>query len=93
LSFVGIRKGSGKSKVIQKRGPDYFGISMEECEAEIRLYRDDEFHRLVDPVYKDKGGRHFLKFNAPDGGVQRFYLEDNDYFIEGAIDEVIEEDN
>ena len=93
MSFVGNRKGPRKSEIVQKLGPDYFGISMEELEAEIQLYRDDEFHGLVDPVYVDKNRGHFLKFNAPYGGIQRFYLEENDYFLEGIIDEVIEEDN
>lgn len=88
MSFVGNRKGPRKSKIVQKLGPDYFGISMGELETEIQLYRDDEYNGLVDPVYVDKEGRHFIEFNAPNGRTQRFYLEENGYHLEGRIDEI-----
>ena len=93
MSFVGNTKGPRKSEITQKLGPDYFGISMEELEVEIQLYRDDESNGLVDPVYVDKDRRHFIKFNAPNGNIQRFYLEENGYYLEGRIDEIIEEDS
>jgi phosphoglucomutase len=88
MSFVGSSKGPKKSDIVRKLGPNYFGISMEELEAEIQLYQDDEFNGLVDPVHVDKEGRHFIIFNAPNGGVQRFYLEENGYYVEGKIDEI-----
>ena len=30
MSFVGNRKGLRRSEIVQKLGPDYFGISLEE---------------------------------------------------------------
>lgn len=93
MSFAGNRKGPRKSEIVQKPGPDYFGISMEELEAEIQLYRDDELNGLVGPVYVDKEGRHFIKFNVPNGGVQRFYLEENGYYLEGSIKGIRVEDS
>ncbi len=93
MAFVGNRKGPRKSEIVQKLGPDYFGISMEELEAEIQLYRDDEFNDLVDPVYVDKEGCHFIVLNAPNGGVQRFYLEENGYHLKGSINEIQAEDD
>lgn len=93
MSFVGNRRGSRKSEIVQKLGPDYFGISMEELEVEIQLYRDYEFNNLVDPVYVDKNRRHFIIFNAPNDGTQRFYLEENGYHLEGSIDETQVEDD
>lgn len=93
MSFVGNRRGPRKSEIVQKLGPEYFGISMEELAVEIQLYRDDEFNGIVDPVYVDKYGRHFIKFKAPDGGIQRFYLEENGYHFEGDIDEIQVEDD
>lgn len=92
MSFVGNRKGPRKSEIVQKLGPDYFGISMEELEAEIQLYRYDEYNDLVDPVNVDKEGRHFIKFYAPNNRKQKFYLEENGYYLEGSIDEIQEED-
>jgi len=93
MSFVANKKGPRKSEIVQKLGPDYFGISMEELMAEVQLYQDDEFNELVDPVYVDKDRRHFIRFNAPHGGIQEFYLEENGYYLEGNIDEIPAEDN
>ncbi|HUU18251.1 MAG TPA: hypothetical protein VMW72_13965 [Sedimentisphaerales bacterium] len=93
MSFVGNRRGPRKSEIVQKLGPDYFGISMDQLEAEIQLYRNDEFNGLFDPVYVDKEERHFIIFNAPNGGVQRFYLEENGYHLEGSINETQVEDD
>ncbi len=94
MSFVGNKKGPRKSEIVQKLGPEYFGISMAELAVEIQLYRDDEFNGVVDPVYVDKYGRHFIKFNAPNNGPhRRFYLEENGYHLEGDIDEIQVEDD
>ena len=93
MSFVGNRKGPRKSEIVQKLGADYFGISMEQLETEIQLYRDDEYNDIVDSVYVDKEGRYFIKFNAPDAGVKRFYLEENGYHLEGDVDEIRVEDS
>jgi hypothetical protein len=93
MSFIGNRKGPRKSEIVQKLGPDNFGISMEELMAEVQLHQDDGFNELVDPVYVDKEGCHFIKFNAPHGGIQKFYLEENVYYLEGSIDEIPAEDN
>lgn len=93
MSFVGNKKGPRKSEIVQKLGPQYFGVSMGELDIEIQLYRDDKFNGEVDPVYVDKNGRHFIEFNAPHGGVQRFYLEENGYRLEGDIDEIQVEDD
>jgi len=87
MSFVGNKNGPRKSEIVEKLGPDYFGISMEQLEVELQLYRDDEFNGVVDPVYMDKEGRHFINFKSPSGDVQRFYLEDNGYYIKGEVDE------
>jgi len=88
MSFVGNKDGPRKSEIVQKPGPDYFGISMEELETDIQLYRDDEYNGLAEPVYVDKDGRHFLAFYSPNGGTRRFYLEENGYHLEGQIDEI-----
>jgi hypothetical protein len=93
MSLIGNRKGPRKSEIVQKPGPDYFGISMEELDVEFQLYRDDEFNGLVDPAYVDKDGRHSIEFNAPNGNVQRFYLEENGCHLEGRVNEIIEEDS
>jgi len=88
MSFVGSRSGPRTSEIIQKLGPSYFGCSMEDFEYDIEREREFESNGLVDPVYVDKDGRRFLKFYAPNGGTQRFYLEENGYHLEGQIDEI-----
>lgn len=40
MSFVGNTKGPRKSEIVQNLGPDNFGISMEQLNVEIQLYRD-----------------------------------------------------
>lgn len=92
MSFIANQKGPRKSEIVQKLGPEYFGISMAELAVEVQLYRDDEFNGVVDPIYVDKDGRHFIEFNAPSGGTQRFYLEENGYYLEGEIEEIRVED-
>jgi len=89
MSLAGSGKGPGKTEIVQKQGPYYFSISMEGLETEIQLYGGDEFNGLVEPVSADRNGCHFFKSNAPNCGIRRFYLEENDYFLEGAIDEIL----
>jgi hypothetical protein len=91
MGFIGNRKGPRMSEILLKLGPDYFGISMEKLERDIELNWEEEYHGLVDPVYVDKDGRRFLKFYAPNGDIQRFYLEENGYYLEGDIDERMED--
>lgn len=93
MSFVGNKNGPRKSEIVQKLGPEYFGISIAELAVEIQLYQDDEFNGVVDPVYVDKHGYHFIKFYAPNGGIQRFYLEENGYHLEGDVDGIQLEDD
>lgn len=92
MSYIGNRQGPRKSDIVQKLGPDYFGISPQKLDVEIDLYLEDEANGLVDPVCVGSQGRHFVVFNAPDGKTQKFYLEANGYFLKGAIQETRTED-
>ena len=74
MGFVGNVNGPRKSVVVAKLGHDYFSISSEELTLEMEDYKNDEFRGVVDPVYLDEHGRHYLRFYAPGGGTQRFYL-------------------
>lgn len=85
MGFVGSRTGPRKSEIVRKLGTGYFGISKVELETEIEIYREEEFRGVVDPVYEDEDGRHYLIFRAPQGSTQRFYLEENGYHIEGDL--------
>jgi hypothetical protein len=85
MGFVGSPTGPRKSGIVRKLGAGYFGISKVALETEIEVYRDEEFRGIVDPVYEDGGGRHYLIFRAPKGNTQRFYLEENGYHIEGDL--------
>ena len=85
MAFIGNRHGPRKSDVVARLGPSYFGISRDELEVEIELYKDDEFRGQVDPVYVDADGRLFLEFNAVGGETQRFYLDECGYSLEGEV--------
>ncbi|UCD50512.1 MAG: hypothetical protein JSW27_23675 [Phycisphaerales bacterium] len=88
MSFVGSLDGPKKSELLAKHGPDCFGVSREELEAEIRSYRANEQQGIVDPVFADADGRRFVLFHAPGKGSQRFYLEENGYSLGGSVQEV-----
>jgi hypothetical protein len=78
------------SRIVERLGPDYFGITAEKLADEIELYMEDESDGIVDPVYRDKTGRRFIFFNAPGGKVQKYYLEEDGYHFEGDIIEIDE---
>lgn len=85
MGFVGSRTGPRKSEIVAKLGAEYFGISKAALEAEIEIYRDEEFRGVVDPIYEDDSGRRYLIFRAPKGSTQHFYLNENGYHIEGDL--------
>ena len=87
MSYVGNRQGPRKSDIVRRLGPGYFGISPEELDREIEFYLADESTGEVDPVCADRHGRYCLVFNAPAGGTQRFYLDENGYQLSGSIRE------
>jgi len=88
MGYVGNRKGPRKSQIAEKLGAAYFGITGDQLAREIEDYEDEESKGEVDAVYRDAQGRWFLRFLAPGGGVQEYYLEENGYHLEGNILEV-----
>jgi hypothetical protein len=68
-------------------------ITRDQLAVEIERYKDDEFRGEVEAVYRDSDGRRFLPFNAPGGGVQRYYLEENGCCLEGNVLEVLAEED
>ncbi len=90
MGYVGNKAGPRKSIIVDKLGPQYFGISPQDLEVEIEGYQDEEFRSVVDPVRVDDQGRYYLVFYAPGGKTQRFYLDENGYKLDGDI--VTEED-
>lgn len=85
MAYVGNTHGPRKSEIVERLGPEYFGITGADLEAEIGLYEGDELRGEVDPVRKDKQGRYYLRFRAPGGGGQRFYLDEHGYSIPGKV--------
>lgn len=83
MAYVGNTHGPRKSEIVDRLGPEYFGITGADLEAEIGLYDGDEQRGVVDPVRKDKQGRYYLVFRAPGGGSQKFYLDEHGYSIPG----------
>ena len=90
MGFVGNKQGPRKSEIIATLGPEYFGISMDELEVDIRLLQEEEAEGVVDPVYEDGNGRHYIELMAPGRRVQKFVLEEHGYRLEGPIDRVSE---
>jgi hypothetical protein len=88
MAFIGNRQGPRTSDLALQLGPKYFGSSSEQFAREVEDYEEEEARGVVDPVCVDGNGRRFLRFNAPNGGVQRFYLEDHGYRLDGPIQEI-----
>jgi len=93
MSFVGNKEGPRKSEIILKLGSSYFGISGDALEEDLVDLQEDEAHGDIAPVYVDNEGRHFIIFKAPNGGTQKFYLEENGYYLEGSISTIPFNDN
>lgn len=85
MGFVGSRAGTKKSEIIRRLGPDFSGISAEELDADLDDLLDEENRGAVDPVLVGKDGRRFIRLKAPGGGIQKFYLEENGYRLEGQV--------
>lgn len=85
MAYVGNRNGPRESEIVARLGATYFGISPEELDAEIQLYRDDEEDDEVTPVRRDDDGRYYILFKAPEGGQQWFFLDEHGYTLEGDV--------
>jgi len=88
MGFVGSRAGPKKSDIILRLGHAYFGISAEQLDEDLTCLLKEEARGEVDPVCVGKDGRRFIKFKAPGGGLQKFYLEENGYRLEGQVQEI-----
>lgn len=83
MGYVGNRNGPCKSVIVDNLGLDYFGITAEQLETEIEIYKDEEWHGDIDLVYVDKDRRPYLLFNAPGNKTQKFYLDEYGYKLKG----------
>lgn len=85
MGFIGNQNGPRKSEIVLKLGYKYFGITPEELNEEINLYLEEENRGEVDPVYVDNNDKPYILFYAPTKRVQKFFLEEHGYFLEGNI--------
>ncbi len=85
MSFLGNINGHRESEIIEKLGPDYFGITWELLEVEISYHRDAERRDEVVPIRIDNSGEPFILFSSPDKKGQRFYLKKEGYHLFGQI--------
>ncbi|MEK0336282.1 MAG: hypothetical protein QQN41_02485 [Nitrosopumilus sp.] len=94
MSYAGNLKGPRKSEIVSKLGADYFGITLQVLQNEILEleYEEEEVTLGVDPVHVDEKGQPYLEFLAPGKRIQRYYLEENGYKLEGEIKTYTEEE-
>lgn len=85
MGYIGNTKGPQKSVIVKKLGASYFGITDEDLEDEIQIYKDEEFLKEIDPVYLDKNRKPYLIFNAPRNKTQKYYLGEHGYKLKGKI--------
>ena len=85
MAYVGTRKGPRESEIVSRLGAAYFGITPAALENEIEWYLRGEVRDEITPVRRDKSGRYYIKFSAPNGGEQSFYLDEYGYTLEGDV--------
>ena len=85
MSFLGNKKGPRESEIIEKLGPDYFGISWAELENEISHQRANESREEIVPVMIDSSGEPYIVFSSPNKQTQRFYLRKEGYKLRGKV--------
>jgi hypothetical protein len=85
MGYVGNLQGPRKSIIFGSLGPEYFGITTEQLEIDIRDNEDEENNKTIDPVYIDKNGRFYLIFNAPRSKTQKYYLDEHGYKLRGKV--------
>lgn len=86
MAYVGNRRGPRESEIVRRLGAAYFGISEAALEDEIdNWYLPEEARGMITPVRRNKAGRYYIKFSAPGGGHQDFYLDEHGYSLEGDV--------
>jgi hypothetical protein len=85
MSFLGNLNGPKESEIIEKLGPDYFGITWAELERDISDHKDAENRNEIIPVRIDDSGEPYILFSSPDKKGQRFYLQKEGYHLHGSV--------
>ncbi len=85
MSFLGNLNGPKESEIIEKLGPDFFGITWEQLENEISHNKYAESRNEVVPVRIDDTGEPYILFSSPDKKVQRFYLRKEGYKLRSTV--------
>jgi hypothetical protein len=85
MSFLGNLDGPKESEIVEKLGPDYFGITWEELDTDILYYRDSEARKEVIPVRIDNSGEPYLLLSSSDKKGQPFYFQGEGYRLNGRV--------
>lgn len=62
MAFLGNLHGPRKSEIVEKLGPEYFGIDWKRIENDIEWYKDSERRGEIVPVHVDKEGKPYIVF-------------------------------
>jgi len=86
MAFVGNLEGPRESDIIDRLGSGYFGCSAAGLADDVSSHVLAEIRNEVAPVHVDDRGQPFIEFSSPDPlRPQRYYLEENGFFLEGEI--------
>jgi hypothetical protein len=93
MGYIGNLNGPKKSDILKELGCDYFGISDAELKIDIQLNKDEEFYdKVIDPVRLDELGKPYIYFYGPGKTLQRFYLEEHGYKLQGKVKAIINDE-
>ena len=85
MSYLGNKNGPRESEILERLGPDYFGITSEALENEISHNRLAESRGEVVHVKIDEKGDPFIIFSSTDKKEIRFYLIKEGYNLRGNV--------
>ena len=85
MAFIGNKDGPRQSDIIERLGPDYFGITPTQLADDADFCRDEESRGEVMPVLCGDDGQYYLLFSGPGGTQQMFYLEEHGFTLTGKV--------
>ena len=85
MAYLGNKKGPKESRIIERLGRSFFGITPAQLASDIEMFEDSERRGEVQPVHVDENGRPYIVFSRPDNQTSRFYLEEHNWMLEGDI--------
>jgi len=82
MSFLGNQKGPRLSDILNRLGPEYFGITQDQLMNDVSCAEENEMAGRVNPVYVDGAGMLCYRFSGSEGQQVYAFTDDE---LEGMV--------